>query len=209
MRKKMTSKETKVKAVPAATAKVDSEEKLTAVESGTDTVAEMPVAVEAAPVEKVAAPIPAAKPDPIEAVPAAAKVTIKDEKSAKKRSIRKSKETTAEPVKKPRVSRKAKAERGTTEKVAKRTSEVKTAAEKEPNQFLPRRSKVEIPAALGLYVQYQGGEVDMAAIAETAKAEFKAANKRGRITSLKIYLKPEDHTAYYVINDDFQGQVSF
>ena len=209
MQKKNTSKGTETKAVPVATVKVDSEEKLTAVESGTDAVAETPAAVEAAPVERVAAPMPAAKPDPIETVPAVAKAVTKDEKPAKKRSIRKSKETTAEPANKPRVGKKAKAESETTEKPAKRTSEVKTAAGKEPNQLLPRRSKVEIPAALGLYVQYQGGEVDMAAIAETAKAEFKAANKRGRITSLKIYLKPEDHAAYYVINDDFQGQVSF
>lgn len=131
----------------------------------------------------------------------------------------------AEPEKKPtRRGRKPKPEAAAAEKAPKRGRKPKTeAAEKAPKSIRKpkveeeeksavsplRRSKVDIPAALGLYVQYQGGEVDMAAIAETAKAEFKAANKRGRIASLKIYLKPEEHAAYYVINDDFQGQVAF
>lgn len=116
-------------------------------------------------------------------------------------------EAAAEPEKKPaRRARKPKAEAA--EKAPRQSRRTKAAEEKQPEKTPIRRSKVDIPPAVGLFVQYQGGEVDMAAVAESAKAEFKAAHKRGRITTLKIYLKPEEHVAYYVINDDFQGQIS-
>lgn len=72
-----------------------------------------------------------------------------------------------------------------------------------------RRSKMDIPSELGLFVQYQDGEVNMAAIVEAVKEDFKAHNKRTRISSLNLYLKPEEHTAYYVINDSINGKVSF
>ena len=99
------------------------------------------------------------------------------------------------------------------EAAAEKAPRRKRKAKEEPAEEKPviaplRRSKVDIPDALGLYVQYQGGEINMANIAEAAKAEFKAATKKSRISSLKIYLKPEEHVAYYVINDDFQGQVA-
>lgn len=72
-----------------------------------------------------------------------------------------------------------------------------------------RRSKMDIPSELGLFVQYQGGEVNMAAIVEAVKEDFKTHNKRARIFSLNLYLKPEEHAAYYVINDSINGKVTF
>ena len=58
-----------------------------------------------------------------------------------------------------------------------------------------------------LVLQYQGSETDLNALAEAAKAEFRSAHKRTLVTALKIYVKPEDQTAYYVINETFEGKL--
>ena len=42
-----------------------------------------------------------------------------------------------------------------------------------------------------------------------AAAERAAERKRTRITDLKLYVKPEEHIAYYVVNEKFNGKISF
>lgn len=59
-----------------------------------------------------------------------------------------------------------------------------------------------------LFVQYQDSEVDMASLVEAAKADFRKAKKRTLITAMRIYFKPDEHVAYYVINENFEGKVS-
>lgn len=56
-------------------------------------------------------------------------------------------------------------------------------------------------------LQYQGIETDMAALAEAAKADFHSVKKRALVTSLKLYIKPEEGAAYYVINEDYNGKI--
>ncbi len=58
-------------------------------------------------------------------------------------------------------------------------------------------------------VQFQGAEVDMDTLVEAAKADFRQAKKRTPITDLKLYVKPEERTAYYVVNEKFNGSVSY
>ena len=58
-----------------------------------------------------------------------------------------------------------------------------------------------------LFVQYQGGEVDMAALVEAAKADFHQTKKRTLVTAMKIYFKPEEQAAYYVINESYEGKI--
>jgi len=58
-------------------------------------------------------------------------------------------------------------------------------------------------------VQFQGAEVDMDTLVEAAKADFRQEKKRTPITDLKLYVKPEERTAYYVVNETFNGSVSF
>lgn len=58
-----------------------------------------------------------------------------------------------------------------------------------------------------IFVQYQGGETSMDALVEAVKESFHAEKKRTLITSLKMYVKPEEHTAYYVINETFEGKI--
>ena len=58
-------------------------------------------------------------------------------------------------------------------------------------------------------VQYQDGEVDTASLVEAATANFHQTKKRTLVTDLKIYIKPEDHMAYYIINGDHEGKIPF
>lgn len=60
-----------------------------------------------------------------------------------------------------------------------------------------------------IVVQYRGGEMDMAALVEAAKADFHKEKKRTLITALKLYVKPEEHMAYYVINGSHEGKIPY
>lgn len=60
-----------------------------------------------------------------------------------------------------------------------------------------------------VFVQYQGGEVSVDALAEAVQKSFREEKKRTPITSLKMYVKPEDGAVYYVINEKFEGKLSF
>lgn len=60
-----------------------------------------------------------------------------------------------------------------------------------------------------LILQYQGDDVDLRGLVENAKAAFKGQHKRTRITDMKIYIKPEERAAYYVVNDAFDGKVDY
>ena len=58
-------------------------------------------------------------------------------------------------------------------------------------------------------VQFQGSEVELDTLVEAAKADFRQEKKRTPITDLKLYVKPEERTAYYVVNEKYNGSVSY
>ena len=58
-------------------------------------------------------------------------------------------------------------------------------------------------------IQYQGSDIDLGALAESAKADFHTAKKRTLVTGLKLYIKPEERTAYYVVNEKHEGKILF
>ena len=62
-----------------------------------------------------------------------------------------------------------------------------------------------------VYVQYQESEAEIDALLEAAKADFKAKKKRTPITDLKLYVKPEERAAYYVVNGDenLTGRIAY
>lgn len=60
-----------------------------------------------------------------------------------------------------------------------------------------------------LFIQYQEAQIDMNTLIETAKADFHATKKRALVTDLKLYVKPEERAVYYVINENFEGKISF
>ena len=60
-----------------------------------------------------------------------------------------------------------------------------------------------------MVLQYQDCELDMDSLVEAAKADFHQTKKRTPVTELKLYIKPEDRLAYYVINGTYEGKVGF
>ena len=60
-----------------------------------------------------------------------------------------------------------------------------------------------------IIVQFQGAEVGVDALVEAAKTDFHREKKRTRITDMKLYVKPEERTAYYVINGKHNGSISY
>ena len=60
-----------------------------------------------------------------------------------------------------------------------------------------------------VYVQFQGGEISIDALIDAAKDDFHQTKKRTRVTALKLYVKPEEYTAYYVVNGSHEGKIAF
>lgn len=59
------------------------------------------------------------------------------------------------------------------------------------------------------FLQLQGDETNLNALAEAAMADFHTEKKRTKITGLKLYIKPEEKKAYYVVNEKYSGEVAF
>ena len=58
-------------------------------------------------------------------------------------------------------------------------------------------------------LQYRQYEVNMDDVTERVKAHYIAKGfKEDSIENMQIYVKPEDFTAYYVINDGVVGKVN-
>ena len=60
-----------------------------------------------------------------------------------------------------------------------------------------------------VYVQYQGEEEKIEDLVAAAKAAFAAEHARTKVSDLKLYIKPEERAAYYVVNEKFAGRVDF
>lgn len=138
----------------------------------------------------------------------------------------KKEETVAQPVSEPKADAKAdvkaeveKAVEKTTEKVAEKAAEVKADVKDTVKKTTAKAAKAaktakeakpakKEPVKPEIIVQYQNSEVDTAAVEERVKAQFVAeGHKAGFIRKLNIYIKPEEYSAYYVINDKFSGRV--
>lgn len=85
-----------------------------------------------------------------------------------------------------------------------------TEAEKEAAAKARAAEKAKADNLKPVFVmQFQGNDVDLSSLAETAKADFRQARKRTLITDMKLYIKPEEKTAYYVINETHTGSIPF
>lgn len=57
------------------------------------------------------------------------------------------------------------------------------------------------------YIEYAGNQVEDKAIVAQAKAIWtQQGNKIKDLTSLNLYVKPEENAVYYVFNDEISGQ---
>ena len=70
----------------------------------------------------------------------------------------------------------------------------------------PRQEQAEKETTT-VFVQYAGLESEVGSLTKAALADFKASHKNADVTSLNLYIKPEDRAAYYVINGEFTGKV--
>lgn len=127
---------------------------------------------------------------------------VSEPKTDVKNEVEKAVEKTTEKVEK--------AVEKTTEKVAEKAAEVKADIKETVKKTTAKATKAakKEPVKPEIIVQYQNREVDTAAIEERVKDQFVAeGHKAGFIRKLSIYIKPEEYSAYYVINDKFSGRV--
>lgn len=127
---------------------------------------------------------------------------VSEPKTDVKNEVEKAVEKTTEKVEK--------AVEKTTEKVAEKAAEVKADVKDTVKKTTAKAAKAakKEPVKPEIIVQYQNSEVDTAAIEERVKTQFVAeGHKAGFIRKLNIYIKPEEYSAYYVINDKFSGRV--
>lgn len=152
----------------------------------------------------------------------AGKEVVKEEvkevvKAVAKTATAKAKET-AEAAKKT-AEKTAEAAKKTAEKTAETTKETAEAAKKtaektaEAAKKTAKKTVAKVAAKTAVVkaatiVQYQNNEVDTTKVEEKVKAQFVSeGHKAASIKKLNIYIKPEEYSAYYVINDKFSGRV--
>lgn len=59
-----------------------------------------------------------------------------------------------------------------------------------------------------IFIQYGPGESSVGTVVDRIRNEYvEQGHRASSIKSLKVYLKPEDRSAYYVINDKVAGRV--
>lgn len=86
----------------------------------------------------------------------------------------------------------------TTAKKATKKAAAKKTAKAEKKELVPE-----------VFVQFDGNEDVVANVIERVKEAFTADGHRASsIKSLKVYLKPEEYAAYYVVNDTYAGKVN-
>ncbi len=92
-----------------------------------------------------------------------------------------------------------------TKEVVKKAAAKKPAA---PKKTAAKKPAVKEAAKTQVIVQYQNNEVDLEKIEERVKAQFVSeGHKAGTIKQINVYVKPEEYSAYYVINEKFSGRV--
>ncbi len=110
----------------------------------------------------------------------------------------------------------AKAEEPTKKTAARKTTTRKTAAARKTTRTAAKTTAAKTTRKTGLkkaepvtevYVQYWGKEIHTSEVAEKIKKIWTEdlGKKASDLKDLKIYIKPEDNGAHYVINGDITG----
>ena len=178
---KTTVKTASISETPAKSVVTASEEK--AVKAETPKTDDAKASVETKAAEKTAEVNPAAE-KPVEEK--AAEVKSAEEKTTAVKSEEPAKKTAAKKT----TTRKTTAAKKTTTKTAAKTTAAKKA---EP--------------VTEVYVQYWGKEIHTSEVADRIKKIWTEdmGKKASELKDLKIYIKPEDNGAHYVINGDVTG----
>ena len=120
----------------------------------------------------------------------------------KKAAVKETAEKVAETVKTEAAAVKEAAKKGT--KAVKKTAKAGTAAAKKTVKKVAE--KAEAAKKEVVFVEFGEKQIDVDTIVANAKADFKANNK-GVVRNIKVYVKPEDNAAYYVVNGKVDGKV--
>ena len=116
--------------------------------------------------------------------------------------------TKAEPKVEAKVETKVEATAKTEDTTAKKTAT--KAAAKTTEKKAPAKKTTTKAAAVKkneLFIQFSGFEFSHEELLEKVKADYTAQTGKKTITSTKLYVKPEDMKVYYVVNDNFMGDV--
>lgn len=133
----------------------------------------------------------------------AAKKTAEKTAEAAKKTAEKTAETTKETAETAKKTAEKTAEAA--KKTAEKTAE---AAKKTAKKTVAKVAAKTAVVKATTIVQYQNNEVDTTKVEEKVKAQFVSeGHKAASIKKLNIYIKPEEYSAYYVINDKFSGRV--
>ena len=134
------------------------------------------------------------------------KGTTAKAKEEVKKTTAKAKEEVKKQVEKKTAAKKEEAPKTRGRKPAAAKADTAKTAEKPAAKTTAKKTAKFEPEVI---VQYQGNEAEQAEIVERIKAQFVSEGHRaGNIKSLKVYIKPEDGAAYYVINDKNAGKVN-
>ena len=100
-----------------------------------------------------------------------------------------------------------KAEEPVKKTAAKKTTTRKTAAKKTETKTTRKTAAKKTEPVTEVYVQYWGNEIHTSEVAERIKKIWTEdmGKKASDLKDLKIYIKPEDNGAHYVINGDVTG----
>lgn len=93
---------------------------------------------------------------------------------------------------------------------AEKKAAVKTEAKKEdePKKTAARKTSSKKAAEEEkIVLQFAGKEISTAEVLSKAKAAFAAAKDGVEIKSIELYVKPEEHAAYYVVNGTENGKI--
>ena len=66
----------------------------------------------------------------------------------------------------------------------------------------PAETKVEV------YLQFGDREVRVDEVAKAAQEDFRVREEQHELETVRLYLKPEDCAAYYVVNGAYNGKVA-
>ena len=121
--------------------------------------------------------------------------TVKADATAAKETVKKAAKAGTKAVKKTGAAAAKK-----TTAAAKKTT---TAAKKTVKKVADKAEAVKKEV---VFVEFNDKQLDVEAIVASVKADFKANNK-GVVRNVKVYIKPEDNAAYYVVNGKVDGKV--
>ena len=106
--------------------------------------------------------------------------------------------------------KKAEAVKATAEKTAKKATETAKKATTTAKKATAKKTTKKVVATKTAVLQFAGEEVKVDDVIAKAEQAFKAENKRKAIHDIKVYLKPEERAAYYVVTSgesEYAGRI--